>query len=159
MKLVKVIKNGQVVQPVKFDNDADMNAWIQMLAETAAWGKPERWLVDSVQTPLSEEDKAKAIDTRIVEVYPRIPEYIDEQGNVIPEVHAVTVTEYKFAAEYSIDIKDITAEVRAEKQAKEAKKLAKEKRKADRKAVDWSKNLTTKQLQEIVKNLVEDQGD
>lgn len=162
MKLVKVIKNGQVVQPAKFDNDDTMNAWIQMLADTAAWGKGERWLVDSVQTPLSEEDKAKAIETRIVEVYPRIPEYIDEQGNVIPEVHAVTVTEYRIPAEYSIDIKDITAEIETEKQAKqakEAKKLAKEKRKADRKKIDWSKKLSLTEQQEILKSLVEDKDE
>ena len=119
MKLVKVIKNGQVVQPVKFDNDADMNAWIQMLADTGAWGLPER---------------------------PELNEMGEPTGVVLE-------------AEYQIDIKDITAEVQAEKQAKEAKRLAKEKRKTDRKVIDWSKNLTTKQLQEIVKNLVEDKGE
>jgi CRISPR/Cas system CMR-associated protein Cmr1 (group 7 of RAMP superfamily) len=59
-------------------------------------------------------------------------------------------------AEYTVEIQDITSEVQAEKAAKEAKKLAKEKRKTDRKAIDWSKNLTTKQLQEIVKTIVED---
>ena len=115
MKLVKVIKNGQVVQPVKFDNDADMNAWIQMLADTAAWGKPER---------------------------PELNEMGEPTGVVLP-------------AEYEVIVEDITAQVQAEKAAKEAKKLTKEKRKADRKAIDWSKNLTTKQLQEIVKSLIE----
>lgn len=133
MKLVKVIKNGQVVQLAKFDNDADMNAWIQMLADTGAWGKPQRWLADTPISPLSEEEKAKAKKKRKVEV-------MGEE-----------VEEYFFEADYEIDVKDITAEIEAEKQVKEAKKLAKEKRKADRKAIDWSKNLTTKQLQEIVK--------
>lgn len=141
MKLVKVIKNGQVVQPVKFDNDADMNAWIQMLADTAAWGKPERWLQDTPMSPLSDDEKAAALETRTVEVM------------------GESVVEYRLPSEYTIDVKDITAEVQAEKAAKGAKKLAKEKRKADRKAIDWSKNLTTKQLQEIVRNIVEDKED
>ena len=141
---LKILKNGKQTHGAdssQFESIEAFEVWKQQCIESNVWGKGERWLVDSVQTPLSEEDKAKAIETRTVEV-------MGEQ-----------VTEYKFAAEYSIDIKDITAEIRAEKQAKEAKKLAKEKRKADRKVIDWSKNLTTKQLQEIVKNLVEDKGE
>ena len=141
MKLVKVIKNGQVVQPVRFDNDADMNQWIQMLADTAAWGLPERWLPDSIMSPLSEEQKAMALESRTMEV-------MGEQ-----------VVEYRLPSEYKIDVQDITAEVQAEKSAKEAKKLAKEKRKDDRKKLDWSKVNSVAELKAIVKSLVEELED
>lgn len=97
MKLVKVIKNGQVVQPVRFDNDADMNTWLQMLADTAAWGLPERWLVDSGQSPLSEEQKATALETRTVEVMGQ------------------EVIEYLLPSEYIIETEDIMAELNYEK--------------------------------------------
>lgn len=62
-------------------------------------------------------------------------------------------------AEYEIAIEDITAEIKAEKKSKADKEKRKKDRKDSRKVIDWSKNLTTKQLQEIVKNLVEDLGD
>lgn len=58
-------------------------------------------------------------------------------------------------SEYEIVIEDITAEIEAEKKAKADKEKRKKDRKDSRKAIDWSKNLTTKQLQEIVKNLIE----
>jgi len=118
MKLVKVIKNGQVVQPAKFDNDIDMNAWIQMLADTGAWGLPER---------------------------PELNEMGEPTGKILP-------------SEYEIVIEDITAEIEAEKKSKVDKEKRKKDRKDSRKVIDWSKNLTTKQLQEIVKTLVEDVG-
>ena len=62
-------------------------------------------------------------------------------------------------AEYTLEIKDITAEIEAEKQAKEVKKLAKEKRKDDRKKLDWNKINTVAELKAIVKSLVEEQED
>ena len=141
-----IVKNKLGVQThgadsSQFESIEAFEAWKQQCIESNVWGKSERWLVDSVQTPLSEEDKAKAIETRTTEVMGQ------------------EVVEYRIPAEYTIDVQDITAEIQAEKQAKEAKKLAKEKRKDERKKVDWSKNLTTKQLQEIVKSLVEDKED
>ena len=59
-------------------------------------------------------------------------------------------------AEYSIEVKDISAEIKAEKQAKEAKKLAKEKRKDGRKKLDWNKINTVAELKAIVKSLIEE---
>lgn len=141
MKKLSIKKNNEVVQHCNFESDEAMQAFIQLLADQAPWGKPERWVVDSVASPLSEEDKAKALETRTVEV-------MGEQ-----------VTEYMLGAEYQIDIKDITAEVQAEKQTKEAKKLAKEKRKDDRKKLDWNKINTVAELKAIVKSLVEELED
>jgi len=141
-----IVKNKLGVQThgadsTQFESLEAFEAWKQQCIESNVWGMSERWLVDSVQSPLSEEEKAKAKDKRKVEV-------MGEE-----------VEEYFFEAEYEIDVKDITAEIQAEKQAKQDRKHAKEKRKDERKKVDWSKNLTTKQLQEIVKNLIEDKED
>ena len=138
MKKLSIKKNNEVVQHCNFESDEAMQAFIQLLADQAPWGKPERWVKDTPMSPLSDEDKAKALETRTVDV-------MGEQ-----------VKEYKLGAEYEIDIKDITAEVKAEKQAKEAKKLAKEKRKDDRKKLDWSKINSIAELKAIVKSLVEE---
>lgn len=168
----KVRETGRELGWKIFDNiDEYMNALIQMLADTAAWGKPERWLADTPMNPLSEEEKALAIESRkvvTVEAKPGSTRQVKKEledgsvvleDEVIPAVEEQFYMEYKFAAEYAIDIEDITAQVEAEKAAKEAKRLAKEKRKADRKLIDWSKNLTTKQLQEVVKALIEELND
>ena len=143
MYKIKIINNKskQQTHGAQFESLTEAQSWIALCESNQSWGLPERWLADTPMNPLSEEEKAKAKNKRKVEV-------MGEE-----------VEEYFFEADYQIDVKDITAEVQAEKAAKEAKKLAKEKRKADRKAVDWSKNLTTKQLQEIVKSLVEDKED
>src|SRR5574343_1256607 len=126
-KVLITLKDGsQTFSDKKTLNEA--NEWIEHHKKANSWGLPERWLADTPMNPLSDEEKAKAKKKRKVEV-------MGEE-----------VEEYFFEAEYEIDVQDITAEVQAEKQAKEAKKLAKQKRKVDRKAIDWSKNLTTKQL-------------
>lgn len=59
-------------------------------------------------------------------------------------------------SEYEVVIEDITQEIEAEKKAKADKEKRKKDRKDSRKVIDWSKNPTTKQLQEIVKTLVEE---
>lgn len=126
MKLVKVIKNGEVVQPVRFDNDADMNQWIKMLADTGAWGLPERWLVDSPLSHLSEEDKAKAVESRKVVTVEAKPESTIqvqkelEDGSIVIEDEVVPAAEeqfymeYKFAAEYDVEVEDVSAQVEQE---------------------------------------------
>lgn len=89
MKKLSIKKNNEVVQHCNFDSDEAMQAFIQLLADQAPWGKPERWLQDSPMSPLSEEEKAKAIESRTVEV-------MGEQ-----------VTEYRLAAEYEVLITDL----------------------------------------------------
>lgn len=122
MKLVKVLKNNEVVQPVRFDNDESMNAWLQMLAETHAWGKPERWIQDTPMSPLSAEEKTKAKANRKV------------KGPTGEDI-----TEYQFEAEYQIDIKDITSEIKAEKDKKDKKEKDRKDRVTSLKAIDWTK--------------------
>lgn len=137
---LKILKNGQQTHSAEssqFESLEAFEAWKYDCIDNNVWGKPERWVVDSPMSPLSEEEKATALESRSVEVM------------------GETLVEYKFAAEYTIEIQDITAEVQAEKAAKEAKKIAKEKRKTDRKTIDWSKTMTVKQLQDVVKALVE----
>lgn len=139
-KVLITLKDGsQTFSDKKTLNEA--NEWIEHHKKANSWGLPERWIADSPMSPLSEEEKATAKKKRKV------------QGPM------GEVEEYFFGADYEIDVKDITQEIEAEKTKQEQKRLAKEKRKADRKAVDWSKNLPTKQLQEIVRNLVEDKED
>lgn len=96
MKKVSVIKNNEVVQFVNFETQEKADTWIEMLASTAAWGKPERWVADRPLSPLSDEQKALAIDSRIV------------------ENELESYTEYKFAAEYTVEIEDITAQIESE---------------------------------------------
>ena len=104
MKKLSVIKNGASVQDVRFEDDKTMQDFIEMLANTGAWGKPERWVQDTPMNPLSAEDKAKSKANRKV------------KGPTGEDI-----TEYQFEAEYTIDIKDITAEVKAEKDKKDKK--------------------------------------
>ena len=78
----------------------ELNKWIEKVKATNAWGFPDRWILDSPMSPLSDEEKAKATETRVV----------DE------------VTEYFFPAEYTIEITDITAEIEQEKANAEALK-------------------------------------
>ena len=87
MKRVKIIqKNGQPT----FSEKEDPTQWIADCVASNAWGLPDRWLSDSPMSPLSNEEKAKATDTRVVD-------------NGLGE----EVTEYFFPAEYTIEIEDL----------------------------------------------------
>lgn len=156
MKKLSIKKNNEVVQHCNFESDEAMQAFIQLLADQAPWGKPERWLQDSPMSPLSEEEKAKSTKNRVVELSPEIPESVDEEGNVIPAIPAVMAMEYKFAAEYEVVIEDITAKIEAESAAKEAKRIAKEKRFDDLSKVDLAKVNSIAELKAIVKILMEE---
>lgn len=117
------IKNQQnvVTHKAKFETQAEVDAWKEQCEAVQAWGKPERWLQDTPLTPLSEDEKKKAKEVRVREVL------------------GENVTEYRFDAEYSIDIKDISAEVKAEKDKKDKKEKNKKDRVTSLKAIDWSK--------------------
>lgn len=105
MKRVKITNH---VKNENFQADfEDPTAWITQEVANNSWGLPERWLSDTALSPLSDEEKAKAIDTRVVN---------DGLGN--------GWTEYLFPAEYTIEIQDITAQVEAEKAQIEAIKNA-----------------------------------
>lgn len=98
---MKRVKITNYVKNEKFGADfEDPTAWIAQEVANNSWGLPDRWLPDSPLNPLSDEEKAKATDTRVV----------DE------------VTEYFFPAEYTIEIEDITAQLEQEKANAEALK-------------------------------------
>lgn len=95
MRKYSVIKNG-IITNQWFSDFADENYY------EPSWGLPERWLADSVQSPLSEEQKASAIESRTVE----------EMGQ--------EVVEYKLGAEYEVVIEDISQQVEQESINQEA---------------------------------------
>lgn len=109
MKKLIIKKQGLEVQHCRFDDEQAMQNFIKLLADQAPWGKPDRWLKDSPLAPLSEEEKAKATETRVV------------QNDLGEEV-----TEYFFPAEYTIEIEDITAQVELEAEQGEARRYLNE---------------------------------
>ena len=102
MKKVSIKKQGIETHGAQME---DPTAWIAQEVANNSWGKPDRWLPDSPMSPLSDEEKAKATETRVVN---------DGLGN--------GWTEYFFPAEYTIEITDITAEIEQEKANAEALK-------------------------------------
>ena len=101
--MIKVtVKTKQGDTWSEFETLEKANVWIDSLKNTGAWGLPERWLQDSPMSPLSEEDKALALDTRTVERM------------------SGQVTEYLLPAEYSVEVVDITQQVEQDKANKEA---------------------------------------
>ena len=86
-----IVKNKLGVQThgadsSQFESIEAFEAWKQQCIESNVWGMSERWAQDTPMNPLSEEDKAKAIESRTVEV-------MGEQ-----------VTEYLLPSEYQINL-------------------------------------------------------
>ena len=140
MKKISVIKNGASVQDVRFEDDKTMQDFIEMLASTGAWGKPERWIQDTPMKPLSVEEKAKAKANRKV------------KGPTGEDI-----TEYQFEAEYKIETKDITAEIEAEKTKKQKKENDRKDRVTSLKAIDWAKIKNFNDAIPILQALVNEQ--
>lgn len=93
MKRIKAIKNGIISNQAEFASDQDAAAWLAEMIQTNSFGKPERWIDGS---RLSDAEKAQAVETRV------------SAGSLGEEI-----TEYKFAAEYSVVEEDLTAEIAA----------------------------------------------
>lgn len=89
-----IVKNlsGEVTNQAKFESQAEADAWVVSQVALKAFGKPERW-VDSEDVSKMGEDKTKATASQQVGG----PE--DER------------TQYKFAAEFTTEASDITAQV------------------------------------------------
>lgn len=140
MKKLSVIKNNISIQDCIFEDDKTMQDFIEMLANTEAWGKPERWIQDTPMSPLSAEEKAKAKANRVV------------KGPMGEDI-----TEYQFEAEYKIDIKDITAEVKSEKDKKDKKEKDRKDRVTSLKNIDWAKIKNFNDALPILQALVNEQ--
>jgi len=93
----KVIVKNKVNQITHQAEMQDPTLWIAEQVANNSWGFPERWVADKLLNPLSDEQKALAIDSRLV------------------ENQLESYTEYKFAAEYTVEIEDITAQVAEQK--------------------------------------------
>ena len=131
MKKVSIKKQGIVTHGAQME---DPTAWIAQQVAINGWGLPDRWLPDSPMSPLSDEEKAKAQESRKVIVKEAKPESIVqvqkelEDGSivtedvVIPAQEEESYMEYFFPAEYTIEITDITAQVEQEKANAEALK-------------------------------------
>ena len=96
MKRIKIIKNGKVTNQAdepNFTNGQTIDQWLTEGVAANWFGLPERWLNGF---NLSDEEKAQAIETRV------------STGSLGEEI-----TEYKFAAEYSVVEENIDGEINA----------------------------------------------
>lgn len=93
-----VVKNlqGQVTHGAQFKTQAEIDAWKAQNEALKAFGKPERWVFEDMLS-FEGEDPTKAIAT-------------EQVGGPDEEK-----TRYKFAAEYTFEQSDITAEIAAQK--------------------------------------------
>lgn len=139
MLKVQIKRQSNVTHEAQFTSQAEVDQWIAQCEAVEAWGKPERWLQDTPLAPLSEKEKAKAKEVRVREVL------------------GENVTEYRFDAEYSIDIKDITTEVKAEKDKKDKKDKDRKYRVTSLKAIDWAKIKNFNDAIPILQALVNEQ--
>ena len=140
---LKILKNGvqtHGAESSQFESLEAFEAWKQACIDSNVWGKPERWIQDTPMKPLTEEEKAKAKANRKV------------KGPLGEDI-----TEYQFEAEYQIDIKDITTEVKAEKDKKDKKDKDRKDRVTSLKAIDWSKIKNFNDALPILQALVAEQ--
>ena len=138
MKLKSTVyKNAIEVQHVFFGTKVEQDAWTQMLHDTHAWGLPERTKLDSPLSPLSNEEKASAISSKVVD----------------------GITEYTFAKEYEIIVEDITVAYEAEQLAIKTDREQRDLDNADVKGMlTWIKDHPTREakLKKILKVLIKE---
>ena len=140
---IKILKNGVQTHgatSAQFENMEAFETWKQSCIDSNVWGKPERWVQDTPMSPLSAEEKTKAKANRKV------------KGPTGEDI-----TEYQFEAEYTIDIKDITSEVKAEKDKKDKKDKDRKDRVTSLKAIDWTKIKNFNDALPILQALVNEQ--
>lgn len=133
-------KANEVTHEGQFTTQPEVDAWIVQCEAVQAWGKSERWIQDTHMNPLSAEEKAKAKANRVV------------KGPMGEDI-----TEYQFEAEYKIDIKDITSEIKAEKDKKDKKDKDRKDRVTSLKAIDWAKIKNFNDAIPILQALVNEQ--
>ena len=102
MKKVTVFKNGIEVSGNILPNTEAVTEWVDRVSATGVWGKPERWVSEYLLEKMGESVES-AIDSRVVQISGR------------------NITEYKFAAEFTHQISDVTAQLTVERKIKERK--------------------------------------
>lgn len=93
---VRVKKQGVLTHEAKFETQGEVDAWLAQNEASKAFGKPQRW-VHQDDLLAQGEDQQQAIESR-------------EVGG--PDELKY---EYKFAAEYTVEQADITAQVAEER--------------------------------------------
>ena len=96
MKKVNIIKDNIVVQFVKFEDEVQMQEWIDMLAVNHPWGKPAHTITT---------------DVILVEAKEQITELIDEVEVVVQEYAPAVYETIDVPSEYEVEIVDISDEI------------------------------------------------
>jgi len=132
-----IVKNlqGQETHSAKFETLEQANAWIEEQKILKSWGKPERWVAES-----QIEAEGENIDNSL--------------EMMIEPTSFGDVKLYKFAAEYTIEVVDVTAEVAAQKKVSDrAKKRAFGEALIDKiSTINDSKNLSVEQVDAFMTN-------
>jgi hypothetical protein len=95
---VSIYKNNVLCNEAKFTTDDLANAWVEQEINNQSFGRNERWLVESEFT---DEVIEQSLESRIR----------NGLGNLL---------EYKFSADYTIQISDISIEELARQESSEA---------------------------------------
>lgn len=131
------IKNlqGQETHSAKFETIEQANAWIEEQKALRSWGKPERWVAES-----QIEAEGENIDNSL--------------EMMIEPTEFGEIKLYKFAAEYTVEVVDITAETLAAKKLSDrAKKRAFGEALIDKiSTINDSKNLSVEQVDAFMTN-------
>lgn len=132
-----IVKNlqGQETHSAKFETLEQANAWIEEQKILKSWGKPERWVAES-QIEVEGENIDNSLEM------------------MIEPTSFGDVKLYKFAAEYTIEVVDVTAEVAAQKKVSDrAKKRAFGEALIDKiSTINDSKNLSVEQVDAFMTN-------
>lgn len=115
MKQINIKKQDIITNSVILQSQEECNSWLTKEESNGSFGKPERWVTDD------QENITNALETRVVVTREYQAEVLDENSAVIiPESPEVSHLEYKMAAEYSVEIIDVTAQLQQEQINKEA---------------------------------------
>lgn len=131
MKKLNVKKDGVIVNQGIFKSDQEIDVWLENEKRNNCFGKPDRWVRED-HLSMQSEDVSKAI------------------GQLTEDDNGKEFQVYRFAAEYEVEIIDITAEVDAEKTIK----AAKESKKAELVALK-GRSLTAAEVKQAVELFIE----
>lgn len=135
MKKVLIKKHSIVTNQAVFSSVELANEWIAQESSAKSWGKPERWVAES-QLQLEGESVENSLEM------------------IIEPTSFGDIKLYKFAAEYTVEIVDISAEVLAAKKISDrAKKRAFGEGLIDKiSTINDSKNLSIEQVDAFMTN-------